>query len=234
MPSSQLPDPPVPATGVLPLLLALTQRPQTMLLVEDSRFAAEAVRLICRAAGIRLRRAETLAGARAHLRAYRPELALVDLGLPDGSGLELIAELNALSPRRPRIVATSGEADGRCAALAAGADAFCAKPLDLPRQLEVLIGTEAAEMVLARMAAPRPDNDDRDADPMALQDDLKRAHGLLLQRSRVAYAGQFVAGIARDTKDAALIDAAELARYQGRCRPLRIALTARLAAGPSI
>ncbi|WP_209426504.1 response regulator [Pararhodobacter sp. SW119] len=241
MPSS---SPGTPPLGVLPALLAVMPRPQTMLLVEDSRFAAETVRLICRAAGIRLRRVETLAAARRHLRLYRPELALIDLGLPDGSGLDLIVELAALTPRRPRIVAVSGDPEGRGAALSAGADAFCAKPLGLAAHLETILGISIveAESILARdflsATAARRTAIARacsgGADPMALHDDLKRAQTLLLDGRRTGYAGQFIGGIARSLNDAPLVAAADLARTRGRRRPLLTALQARVAAGPAI
>ena len=39
----------------------------TVLAVEDSRFACDALRLLCQRSGARLRRAETLEAARAHL-----------------------------------------------------------------------------------------------------------------------------------------------------------------------
>ncbi len=226
--------------GVLPALLAVTPRAQTMLLVEDSRFAAESVRLVCRRAGIRLRRAETLAGAREHLQVYRPDLALIDLGLPDGSGIELIAELTAMAPRRPRIVAISGDPERRAAALAAGADVFCAKPLSLAGHLEALLGltSEQAQALLARDFAVNAEavvaERNAGADPMALHDDLKRAHALLLDGGRVGYAAQFVGGIARAIDDAGLVEAAEIARARGRRRPLLAALQARVAAGPAI
>jgi DNA-binding response OmpR family regulator len=241
MPSS---SPPCPRTlGALPALLTITARPQTLLLVEDSRFAAEAVRLICRHAGIRLRRAETLADARRHLRSYHPELALVDLGLPDGSGLELIAELAAMEARRPRIVAISGDGGRREAALAAGADAFCAKPLDMAGHLAAILGaTRAQAQSILDPRLLRPGGAPADArggqaggaDPMALHDDLKRAHALLRARGSVGYAGQFVGGIARSLNDAKLIAAADLARDRGRRRPLLDVLSARVSAGPSI
>jgi CheY-like chemotaxis protein len=75
----------------------------TILAVEDSRFACEALRLIARRAGARLRRAETMAAARDHLRVYRPDVVLIDLGLPDGRGDALIRDL-AQGPRRPSVV----------------------------------------------------------------------------------------------------------------------------------
>ena len=241
MPSS--PPPGTPPPGVLPAILALTPRPQTLLLVEDSRFAAETVRLICRRAGIRLRRAESLAGAREHLQVYRPELALIDLGLPDGSGLELIAELAATGSRRPRLVAVSGDPGWRGAALAAGADASCAKPLGLSGHLEAILGlpSDQGHAVLMRdavgTAAPTAGTRPPVADPMALHDDLKRAHALLLDqdaRGHVGYAGQFVGSIARSLDDAPLIAAADLARDRGRRRPLLAALQARVSAAPAI
>ncbi|MEL7345922.1 MAG: response regulator, partial [Pseudomonadota bacterium] len=77
-----------PPTAEKPLL------GQTLLVVEDSRFSCEAVRLLCLRSGARIRRADSIRSARRHLRTYRPSIILVDIGLPDGSGLDLIHELN--------------------------------------------------------------------------------------------------------------------------------------------
>ena len=64
------------ATAALPL------RGVTVLMVEDSRVTCDALRLIFQRTGARLRRAETLLAARTHLESYRPDLVIVDLGLP--------------------------------------------------------------------------------------------------------------------------------------------------------
>lgn len=131
MPS--LPASPVPAPLLsLPahLRAALPLQGLTVLAVEDSRFASDALRLMCQRAGARLRRAETLETARAHLRTYRPDVVIVDLGLPDGRGEALIRDL-VLSARRPAVIlGTSGAEGGRSAALAAGADGFLDKPFE--------------------------------------------------------------------------------------------------------
>src|SRR6056297_2914004 len=98
----------------------------TVLVVEDSRFASEAMRLLCLRSGARIRRADCIASAERHLNVYRPSVASVDLGLPDGSGLELLERMHAMQPRVPILLGTSGaerEAAARAAG-AAGADGF--------------------------------------------------------------------------------------------------------------
>mgnify|MGYP002621206565 FL=1 len=226
--------------------------PQTALLVEDSRFAAEAVRLICRRAGIRLRRADSLALARQHLRVYRPDIALVDLGLPDGSGLELIDQLNRAEPRIGQIIALTGDPMLEQAAWRAGADVFWEKPLQLSGPLAQMLGVAPAPgdpLPVAgppsgpthppplSTAAPWPRHPDRNmgADPLALRDDLLHAQDLLLQDgepARIGYAAQFLAGIARSMGDRPLLALAERVRASGEAAPLIAHLNKRVAACP--
>jgi PleD family two-component response regulator len=73
----------------------------TILVVEDSRYASEAIRLMSLRSGARLRRADCLGSAERHLNVYSPTIAIVDLGLPDGSGLDLIRS-QASARFRPR------------------------------------------------------------------------------------------------------------------------------------
>ena len=80
----------------------------TVLVVEDSRFASDAMRLLCLRSGARIRRADCLLSARRHLNVYRPSAAIVDLGLPDGCGAELISEMVSAVPRVGVILGTSG------------------------------------------------------------------------------------------------------------------------------
>lgn len=182
----------------------------TLLLVEDSRFASEAVRLLCLRSGARIRRADSLAHAERHLATYRPTVALIDLGLPDGSGLDLIARLAAATPRLPAILATSGDDSMREAALAAGADGFIAKPCtSLATFLSAVLGALRAER-----GALRPQlvtTDDVTPDRLAYRDDLAGVTGVLNDAAdsrTLAYAAHFLTGVARSAEDAPLADAA--------------------------
>ena len=103
---------------------------KTVLIVEDSRFICEAARLMCLHSGARLRRADSLAAARRHLNVYFPTIVIFDVGLPDGSGLQLISELAGASPRISVILGTSGDDLMHHQSLKAGADGFLAKPFE--------------------------------------------------------------------------------------------------------
>ena len=178
----------------------------TVLAVEDSRFASEALRLICRRLGARLRRAESLQAAASHLKLYRPDVVIVDLGLPDGRGEALIRDLAGRLPRGV-VLGMSGDAAGRALAIEAGADGFVDKPLEsvsafralLLRLLPAHAGTavEAADTGLA-------------PDRLALRDDLARAAALLdhaMGETTQAYVAGFVRGVAQHAHDAALASA---------------------------
>ena len=103
---------------------------KTVLIVEDSRFICEAARLMCLHSGARLRRADSLAAARRHLNVYFPTIVIIDVSLPDGSGLQLISELAGASPRISVILDTSGDDLMHHQSLKAGADGFLAKPFE--------------------------------------------------------------------------------------------------------
>ncbi|MGH1368263.1 MAG: response regulator [Maritimibacter sp.] len=102
----------------------------TVLVVEDSRFASEAIRLLCLRSGARIRRADTLASAHRHLGVYRPTVVIVDMGLPDGSGADLIKELDLSGDRVPVILGLSGDPLTEDSAMEAGANGFLAKPVE--------------------------------------------------------------------------------------------------------
>ena len=192
-----------PPTADRPLLGTI------ILVVEDSRHACEALRLICQRSGARVRRAESLASAERHLRSYRPRVAVIDLGLPDGSGLELIAQLAHSDPRIDGIIATSGDETLQDAALKAGADVFLPKPLSsISHFQQVVLDLSPSKMRPAHLNPPQ--NDEITPDPIALRDDLALASDLLRNApsdQTLEYVASFLIGL---SKNAALPDLEEL------------------------
>ena len=174
------------------------QRGGTLLLVEDSRLTADCVRLLFRNAGGRLRRADTLRSAQRHISLYTPNAAIVDLGLPDGSGLDLIADMARRRPRTGLIVATSGDPGMEEDAFLAGADRFLPKPFGSGATFCQML----APVFFGLRGVHAPDAAPTHA---ALRDDLYLALDLLNGAGRQqAYARQFIMQIACMTNDHSL------------------------------
>ena len=181
----------------------------TVLIVEDSRFASEALRLLCLRSGARIRRADNLAHARKHLRVFRPNVVIIDLGLPDGSGAELIDELSHSSARVDVLLGMSGDTGTESLARAAGADGFIAKPIaNLGEFQQIVLSAMPAG---ARTKGIHPVSDENiSPDPIALQDDFVHISDLMtLNRGEdmLDYIAQFLSGIARTAGDTELVDA---------------------------
>ena len=205
----------------------------TVLVVEDSRFASDAMRLLCLRSGARIRRADCLLSARRHLNVYRPSAAIVDLGLPDGCGAELISEMVSAVPRVGVILGTSGDSFAEDVALAAGADGFLAKPVEsvLRFQSEIIAHLPPERRPGGvRMASEEPVC----PDPLAYRDDMALAADVLgddRDERMLDYVTQFLRGVAVSAGDVALQRAAEglaEARFEGRPTKADIARVAGL------
>ena len=98
------------------------------LIVEDEPSIRRFVRMALEAEGWLVHEAATMKQGLVDAGTRRPELIILDLGLPDGDGVDYLRDLRAWSPV-PVIVlsARSDEAD-KIAALDAGADDFLTKP----------------------------------------------------------------------------------------------------------
>jgi CheY-like chemotaxis protein len=179
---------------------------QTVLVVEDSRLACEAMRLLCLRSGARIRRADSLRSAARHLSVYRPSIVVVDIGLPDGSGISLLRDLARAQPRVPVLLAISGDDSHREAALSAGADDFLAKPFTSLAAFQAAVLAHLPPE--ARPQGPRPAAEGTvSPDPIALRDDLSHVAELLAAAPdgpALDYAAQFLGGVATSAHDEAL------------------------------
>ena len=117
-----------------------------VLLVEDEPANRALVRaIISRSSepglqGLVLHEAPTIAAARAILADHDVDVALLDVRLPDGNGLDIAADLRARgSEARVIIISASVLPVERSRALASGADAFLGKPVAAGDLVDALV-----------------------------------------------------------------------------------------------
>jgi two-component system, NtrC family, response regulator PilR len=126
---------------------------RSALIVDDERDIRELLVLTLGRMGLRTDTAASLSEARAQLAANHYDLCLTDMRLPDGSGIDLVAEISQKYPHTPAAMITAfGNVDAAVDALKAGAFDFVSKPVDLA----VLRGlvTHALELGQRKRAAP--------------------------------------------------------------------------------
>jgi len=105
-----------------------------IVVVEDDASVAELVTLYLRNAGFIVEHAPSGARARALFDEVKPALVVLDLGLPDANGIDLLKELRARADT-PVIALTARAEDAeRVAGLDAGMDDYLTKPFN-PREL---------------------------------------------------------------------------------------------------
>ena len=106
----------------------MTVASRAVLIVEDDPQIRRVLRTLLGLEQFRIIEADTAALGLSAARTNKPDLVIVDLGLPDRDGMEVISGVRAWS-RVPIIVlsARSGESD-KVAALEAGADDYISKP----------------------------------------------------------------------------------------------------------
>src|SRR5438132_1658042 len=123
-----------------------------LLIDDDPAVIPEQVRQTFPQPSNRVEVASTGAAGLEHVRTDPPDVILLDLRLPDRSGLEVFEQIRAMDARIPVIFVTMAKtADAAIEAMKQGAFDYLFKPLDLG-QLRQVAG-EALE-VAARMRAP--------------------------------------------------------------------------------
>ena len=111
----------------------MSETPQ-LLVVEDEANLAELIVDVLGRDGLTVVCAATLAAAEARLAARRYDALLLDIKLPDGDGLALLARLRAEGVDTPAVVITAfGTVERAVQALRAGASDFLVKPFDTDR-----------------------------------------------------------------------------------------------------
>jgi two-component system, OmpR family, KDP operon response regulator KdpE len=129
----------------------VTQAMHQILVVEDDPDIRNVLQALLRSERFRSVEAETAARALVEARAHKPDLLLVDLGLPDGDGLTIIRDVRSWSPVPIIVLSARAMERQKIAALDAGADDYVTKPFSAP---ELLARVRAALRRNVRGAAP--------------------------------------------------------------------------------
>lgn len=99
-----------------------------LLLVEDEKSIRNLIKAVCATQGYGLIEAETGREALSLAASHVPDLILLDLGLPDMEGLEVIHSIRSWSQAPIIVVSARGQERDKVDALDAGADDYLTKP----------------------------------------------------------------------------------------------------------
>ena len=204
----------------------------TILLVEDDPRVAKWVRLALEDRGAKILWATRVDQARQLTERHQPELAILDVSLPDGNGLDLVVELRTAELPCACVVVT-GNPESHVARIAAGlgVSEFLAKPVSLER-LQVAVGqARARTRQLRRILADHRGHvvqheldgavGDRlaavhERTPTASSDGGARLAALAAEFGLSARQAQAVAGVAEGLSDAEIAQALKVSYSRTR------------------
>lgn len=136
----------------------MSEQGALVLVVEDERQMRKFIRASLSSHGYRTLEADGVTDALSLITGHNPEIILLDLGLPDGDGIEFTQQIREWN-RAPIIVLSArGREDDKVAALDAGADDYLTKPFGVQELLArmrvalrhaVSIGSKDAAQVLS-------------------------------------------------------------------------------------
>ncbi|EHC81897.1 DNA-binding response regulator KdpE [Salmonella enterica subsp. enterica serovar Montevideo str. S5-403] len=118
-----------------------------VLIVEDEQAIRRFLRAALEGDGLRVYEAETLQRGLLEAATRKPDLIILDLGLPDGDGIDFIRDLRQWSAIPVIVLSARSEESDKIAALDAGADDYLSKPFgigELQARLRVALRRHAA------------------------------------------------------------------------------------------
>lgn len=118
-----------------------------VLIVEDNALVVGALRVLLEASGFTVSAAAGVQDAVAVARSTRPEVMLLDLSLPDGDGLDVMASLGDAAPRLSVALTGHDAPEVRTRCLRAGCREVLVKPMGaaaLPGQIRAWLAEQGA------------------------------------------------------------------------------------------
>ena len=113
----------------------MTQAMHQILAIEDEPDIRQILRALLESEQYRFIEAATASRGEIEARSHKPDLLLVDLGLPDGDGVDLIRRVRSWSPVPIVVLSARAMEEQKIAALDAGADDYVTKPFSAPELL---------------------------------------------------------------------------------------------------
>ena len=115
--------------------------PMRALVVDDEESLADLVGMSLRYEGWDVKTAHSVSEAMNHVKTFAPDIAVLDIMLPDGDGLSLMKSLRGFHAGLPVLFLTAKDAvDDRVAGLTAGGDDYVTKPFSLEELVARLRG----------------------------------------------------------------------------------------------
>ncbi|AGB79100.1 two-component system response regulator KdpE [Pseudocitrobacter corydidari] len=103
----------------------------SVLIVEDEQAIRRFLRTALEAEGLRVFDAQTLQRGLLEAATRKPDLVILDLGLPDGDGIDFIRDFRQWSATPVIVLSARSEESDKIAALDAGADDYLSKPFGI-------------------------------------------------------------------------------------------------------
>ncbi|WNN45611.1 MULTISPECIES: two-component system response regulator KdpE [Winslowiella] len=127
----------------------------TVLIVEDEKEIRRFLRIALEGESLRVFDSETLQRGLIEAATRKPDLVILDLGLPDGDGIEFIRDVRQWSAVPIVVLSARSDEQDKIAALDAGADDFLSKPFgvgELLARVRVALRRQASTSPQATVA----------------------------------------------------------------------------------
>ncbi len=119
----------------------------TVLIVEDEKEIRRFLRTALEGESLRVYDADTLQRGLIEAATRKPDLVILDLGLPDGDGIDFIRDFRQWSQTPVIVLSARSDEEAKIAALDAGADDYLSKPFgigELQARLRVALRRHAS------------------------------------------------------------------------------------------
>jgi two-component system nitrogen regulation response regulator GlnG len=151
----------------------------TLLVVDDEESVRYSFRRVFQGDDVQVVTAATAAEGLAAVEKHDPDVVVLDIQLPDRSGIDVFREIHARAPKRPVVFITAhGTTETAIEAMKGGAFDYLVKPVDLDRLSQILgRAFEAARLMSVPAALPAEERGDRFVGRSSIMQEMCKAVG---------------------------------------------------------